>query len=238
MPRSRPGRKPFRPHTVRAVTTTDVLLAYWGMADEHKAALDAYRDLYGEPDDDQLPAFDDARATAAIEASDFLDEAMESIALAHPVPLGRTVTVQGANGVQHTVTTGVLDDTARTAFTSGQCHAFARALCEATDWTMAVLITDECSYDVDMCTPQDDAYDGLCSCRLTHVVALRPDGMLVDAYGAHHPGQVPGYEGQEHVDLDEHGWGFLCTSPQWRRPAVAIARTFTAPLLAELATIQ
>ncbi|MEU5181210.1 hypothetical protein AB0G49_14270 [Streptomyces longwoodensis] len=211
---------------------TDTLLAYWRMADRHKEALDQYRDLYGEPDD--TSRYDDTRTTNAIEASDFLDAAMESIARRNPLPPGCTVTLPGANGATYTVTTGDLNDAARAAFLSGQCHAFARTLCETPGWKMVVLISESCSYDSDLCTPEDDAYDGLCSCRLEHVMALRPDGMLVDARGAHAPARVPGYEGQEYVELDARGWAYLCASPQWRRPAVAVARTFTAPLLAEL----
>ncbi|MBG7704860.1 hypothetical protein HCJ76_44065 [Streptomyces sp. MC1] len=217
-----------------STTMPDRLLAYWQMADEHKASLDEYRDLYGEPDDDQLQAFNEARATAAIEDSEFLQAVMDELAELYPLPPGRMVTVPGANGATYTVTTGELNPAAIKAFASGQCHALARALSRVTGWPMAVLISDECVYDGDQCTYADDAYSGLCSCRFQHVVVERPDGALVDIRGAFHPGHVPGYEGQEAVELDEEGWAYLSRSPQWRRPAVATARTFTAPLLAAI----
>lgn len=213
---------------------TDLLLTYWQTADEHKAALDEYRDLYGEPDDDQLPAFDDARTTAAIEDSEFLQAVMDELAELYPLPPGRSVTMPGANGATYTVTTGALNPAATEAFLSGQCHALARALSLVTGWPMAVLISAECAYDNDQCTYADDAYANLCACRFQHVVVQRPDGALVDIRGAFHPGHVPGYEGQEAIELDADGWAYLCRSPQWRRPAVAIARTFTAPLLAAI----
>ncbi|MEU9925077.1 hypothetical protein AB0H51_27980 [Streptomyces griseoluteus] len=217
-----------------STTITDLLLKYWRLADEHKAALDQYRDLYGDADDDQLPAFDEARTTAAIEDSEFLRVLMDELADRLPLPPGRMVTMPGANGLTYTVTTGELNPAATQAFLSGQCHALARALSLVTGWPMAALISDECAYDEDQCTYADDAFSGLCSCRLQHVVVERPDGALVDIRGAFHPGHVPGYEGQEAVELDEDGWAYLCRSPQWRRPALAIARTFTAPLLASL----
>jgi hypothetical protein len=215
-------------------TITELLAAYWRMADEHKASLDTYRDLYGEPDDDQLPDFDDARTTAAIEDSEFLSSVMDELAELYPLPPGRMVTMPGSNGTTHTVTTGELNSAAVAAFISGQCHGLARALSLATGWPMAVLISDGCSYDPDLCSPADDAYAELCACRFEHVVVERPDGALIDIRGAFHPGHVPGYEGQEAIELDEKGWEYLTRSPQWRRPAVAIARTFTAPLLAAI----
>jgi hypothetical protein len=43
---------------------------------------------------------------------------------------------------------------------------------------------------------------------------------------------VPDHEGHQYVALTEEVWEFLCQSPGWRRPAVAVARTFTAPVLA------
>ncbi|MER7937853.1 MULTISPECIES: hypothetical protein [unclassified Streptomyces] len=217
-------------------TITRLLTDYWTRADSDKATLDRYRDAYGEPDDDELTAYDDARTTIGLEAVDFLDRAMAELAAEHPLPLGLEVTVPGANGARFTLTTGQLDRTAQMAFVAGQCHALARALSEATGWPMAVLISDSCSYDPDMCSYSDDAYGGLCACRFEHVVVRRPDGALVDIRGAFLPATVPGWEGQQAIDLDEHGWQFLCRSPAWRRPAVEVARTFTAPLLDALAT--
>jgi hypothetical protein len=81
-----------------------------------------------------------------------------------------------------------------------------------------------------LCDNSND--DEVCACRLEHVVVVRPDGMLVDVNGAHHPGQVPNHEGQQYVALLDGDWEFICRSPHWRRPALAIARTFTQAVLA------
>lgn len=215
-------------------TITDMLVRYWKMTDEQKAALDAYRTADGDTDDERLADYDDSNTTWSIEASDFLDGVMAELAALFPLPLGLKTTVPGSHGSKHTVITGQLDDAARAAFTQGQCHAFARALSLTTGWPMAMLISDECSYDPDMCSVEA-AFDDVCACRLTHVVVERPDGAHVDIRGAHRPGYVPGFEGLEARDFDEMGWKFLAYSPHWRRPALDVARTFTAPLLARIA---
>ncbi|AXI91372.1 hypothetical protein SAM9427_37025 (plasmid) [Streptomyces sp. ETH9427] len=218
-------------------TVTSLLLRYWQMTDRHRADLAPYADAYGDTDDSDED-FADAQAEAAAETHDFLTAAMEELAEHFPLPAGLSVAVPGANGARFSLITGQLDDHARKAFTRGQCHALARALAEVTGWPMAVLITPDCVYDPDECSADDDAYAGLCACRFHHVVVVRPDGALVDAYGAHQPDAVPAAEGYRHIPLNETGWTFLANSPAWRRPAVAVARTFTTALLAELDTTR
>ncbi|MFJ8018659.1 hypothetical protein [Streptomyces sp. NPDC096311] len=60
-----------------------------------------------------LTDYDDSRTTAAIEASDFLDAAMERLAALAQLPDGIIVTVPGRYEEQFLVTTGRLDDAAR-----------------------------------------------------------------------------------------------------------------------------
>ncbi|MET9528184.1 hypothetical protein [Streptomyces coeruleorubidus] len=213
-----------------AATVADLLRDYWELADEQRKTLDKYRDADGDVITDELTDYDDSRTTAALEASDFLDSVMEKIAALIPLPDGITVTVPGAFGKQYTVTTGRLDDAAREAFTSGQCHAMARALSETTGWPMAVLVEPECKFDPDLCS---DGYvvEDVCACQLAHMVVIRPDGALVDIGGAHAPGAVPGAKGLASVEVHEGLWEFINGSPHWRRPALAVARTFVAPLL-------
>jgi hypothetical protein len=218
--------------TVELPTTAvvDLLRDYWELADEQRKTLDQYRDADGDAKDDSLTDYDDNRATNAIEASDFLDGAMERLAALVPLPDGITMTVPGQWHKQFTITTGRLDNAAREAFTNGQCHAMARALSDATGWPMAVLVEPECKFDPDMCS---DGYvvEDVCACQLAHLVAVRPDGSLIDINGAHAPGTVPGAKGLVAVEATEELWGFLSSSPHWRRPALAVARTFVKPLL-------
>lgn len=225
-----PGRRPADATGPREAAVLELLAEFRELANQHKASLDKYRDPSGDADEDFYTEYDDARTTVSIEAADFLDAAMGRLEALYPLPPGQKVTFPGADGETFTVVTGQLDDQARNAFTSGQCHAMARALSGVTGWPMAVLISDECSYDPDLCDDSRD--DELCACRLEHVVVVRPDGKLVDVNGAHHPGQVPGFEGKQYVALLEGDWEFICRSPHWRRPALAIARTFTAAVLA------
>ncbi|MFM9647812.1 hypothetical protein ACKI1S_16890 [Streptomyces galilaeus] len=143
------------------------------------------------------------------------------------------VTIPGSFGETFTVTPGRIDDAARLAFESGQCHALARTLSDATGWPMALIIDDECAYDPDLCA-DDDIAEGLCACQLRHIVVVRPDGQHVDITGAHAPGAVPGYEGAPTTPLTEDLWQHLLDSPDWRTPALNVACTFVAPLIASL----
>ncbi|MFF3734062.1 hypothetical protein ACFYXM_28090 [Streptomyces sp. NPDC002476] len=152
------------------------------------------------------------------------------------MPLAHLVTpetIPGAFGQSFAVTPGRIDVAALEAFTSGQCHALARAVSDATGWPMALIIDDECAYDPDTCG-DDDIATGLCACQLQHVIVIRPDGQHVDITGAHAPGAVPGWEGLRAVPVTDDLWQHITDSPDWREPAMDVARTFVAPLLASL----
>lgn len=144
-------------------------------------------------------------------------------------PRGRQVTLPGLNGSQHHVTLGLLDPAAEVAFSYGQCHAFARALSQATGWPMAVLIDPMCCHDADAC--DDVMFGDVCSCQLEHLVAVRPDGFHVDITGASEPGKIKGREGMADVPVTEAMWAYLIHSPYWSPPDIASARTFVTPLL-------
>lgn len=64
--------------------------------------------------------------------------------------------------------------------------------------------------------------EDVCSCQLAHLVAMRSDGFLID---------MPGAKELVAVEADEELWKFICNSPHWRRPALAVARTFVKPPL-------
>ncbi|MGW0562866.1 hypothetical protein ACWDZ4_20160 [Streptomyces sp. NPDC003016] len=220
-----------------APAVVDLLRGYWELADGQRKTLNQYRDADGDVKDGALTDYDDSRTTTAIEASDFLDGAMERLAALVPLPDGITVTVPGQWHKRFTVTTGRLDDAARKAFTNGQCQAMARALADATGWPMAVLVEPECKFDPDQCG-YGSVVEDVCACQLVHLVVVRPDGALIDIDGAHAPGAVPGAKGLVAVEADEALWRFVSSSPHWRRPALAVARTFVAPLLAYLKLLQ
>jgi hypothetical protein len=229
LPTVHPLALPVDPLPRQRAAVHELLTEFWDLTDRHRARVDQYRDASGDADDDFYAEYDEARSDVSIEAANFLEAAMQRLEGLFPLPPGREVTFPGTDGATFTVTTGVLDKRARAAFIQGQCHAMARALSGVTGWPMAMVIADECVYDPDLCDDSRD--DEVCACRLEHVVVVRPDGMLVDVNGAHHPGQIPNHEGQQYVALLEGDWEFICSSPHWRRPALAIARTFTAAVL-------
>lgn len=142
-------------------------------------------------------------------------------------------TIPGSFGQSFTVTPGHIDNTALRAFTSGQCHALARAVSDATGWPMALLVDDECAYDPDTCSDEDIAEE-LCACQLRHVIVIDPNGQHVDITGMHAPGSVPGWEGLRAVSMTEDLWRHITDSPDWRAPAMDVARTFVTPLIASL----
>ncbi|GGX54508.1 hypothetical protein [Streptomyces noursei] len=203
------------------------------MSDRHKAALDPYLDVEGYVEDDHRRAHTRRERTDALEAKDFLEQVMGLLAEHYALPNGLTVTLPGTDGTSHTLITGQLDAAAREVFLHGQCHAFARALSDHTGWPMAVIIADDCALSPVLCAAED-VVEGVCTCQLEHVVAVRPDGAHIDITGAHLPGAVPRYEGQEAITLTDALWSHISRSPLWRRPAVDEARTFVAPLLATL----
>ncbi|MFJ5142977.1 hypothetical protein [Streptomyces sp. NPDC088707] len=218
-----------------AAPVVDLLRDYWTFADARRKTLGQYLDADGDVMDDDRADYDESRTTTAHDAADLLDAVMLQLGEMAPLPDGITMTVPGVFHAQHSVTTGQLNDAARKAFTSGQCHAMARALSEATGWPMAVLVDNECSYDPDDCG-YEPVVEDVCTCQLVHLVVMRPDGFHVDINGAHAPGTVPGAEGRDVVLANEGLWQFLNgASPHWRRPALAVARTFVKPLLDSLA---
>lgn len=209
-----------------------LLNTYRSMSDRHKAALDRYVDADGDVDDKHRRAYSRRARTDALEARDLLEQTMELLTGRLMLPDGMTVTLPGSNHAAYTVTTGRLDDRARAAFLHGQCHAFARALCDETGWKMAVILSADCSLDPDLCGV--DVARNVCGCQLEHLVAVRPDGAHVDITGAHLPGTLQNYEDQEAIAVTDTVWSCILRSPAWRRPAIDVARTFVAPLLASL----
>lgn len=71
---------------------------------------------------------------------------------------------------------GVLDDTARTVYTRGQCHAAAAALAEQDTWGPVVVLVERDH------RPSGDYED-----TILHCYAVAPDGQWVDINGAHDP---------------------------------------------------
>lgn len=210
-----------------------LLSTYRSMSDRHKAALDRFVDADGYVDDDHRRAYSRRERTDAVEARNLLEQAMDLLTVRFTLPDGMTVTVPGSDHDTYTLTTGRLDDRARAAFRHGQCHAFARALCDEKGWEMAAIISDSCSTDPDMCGMESVARD-VCGCQLEHLVAVRPDGAHVDITGVHLPGTLQDYEDQEAITVNGTVWSYILRSPAWRRPALDVARTFVAPLLANL----
>ncbi|MCX5215663.1 hypothetical protein OG689_41650 [Kitasatospora sp. NBC_00240] len=129
-----------------------------------------------------------------------------------------------------TITTGLIDSAAVEAFTRGQCHALALAMAEATGWPTGVLCQPECDAagcEDDFCNEPLIA-DNVCACQLLHLVALRPDGCLVDINGVHDPDRVPGFEECPVLVTTQEVWSHILSASDWRRPALAAARTFVA----------
>lgn len=204
---------------------------YRAMDAAHSAALDKFVDDHGNVRDCDLSYYDEDRFTHALAADDQLERLIRALTEAFGLPTDRPVTVVGQWYRKFEVTPGRLDDAAREAFTSGQCHALALALHEATGWPTTALLVAECFGDGPMCT-------GLgadeCPCRIDHIVVTRPDGAQVDITGAHAPGAVPDYEGAPALAMTEAHWEAIRSTPTWRDPDMPVARTFVAPLLASL----
>ncbi|MFF4205605.1 hypothetical protein ACFYZ8_33710 [Streptomyces sp. NPDC001668] len=222
------------PHTLIDPAPIYALLdSYRALADRHKAALDPYLDADGELEADREEEYDEQELAIARETRQWLEEAMSTLTELVRLPDGQQVTVPGRDGLRFPLITGTLDDNARAAFRTGQCHAMARALSDTTGWPMAVLISDYCGNDPDLCGAEEVS-DGVCACQLEHLVVVHPDGVHIDITGAYPPGTVPDYEDQEAIAVDERLWSHLLRSPNWRRPALDVARTFVGPLMASL----
>ncbi|MFI0742493.1 hypothetical protein ACH4PU_31115 [Streptomyces sp. NPDC021100] len=223
------------PHALEHPQQIHALLhEFRAMADRHKTSLDALLDADGDITIGCEADYRTRDHDIAREAHTWLHKAMATLTDCIPLPDGQQVTVLGQHQVPFTLTTGRLDDAARTVFRHGQCHALARALTHATGWPMAVLVNDECHLDPDSCTTFE-VTDGVCGCQLEHVIVIRPeDGAHIDITGAHAPGTLPDYEDQRAIVVDDTLWAFITRSPAWRRPALDVAQTFIRPLLASL----
>ncbi|MFJ8301304.1 hypothetical protein ACIQ9R_36135 [Streptomyces sp. NPDC094447] len=205
---------------------------YRAMNAAHLAALSEYADDDGDIPEAAMPAYDEDRFTYALEADEHLDDVMAALTEAFGLPDDRPVTVLGQWHTRYEVTPGRLDDTARRAFTEGQCHALALALHEVTGWPTTALLTSECWGTDRMC---GDESDEECPCRIGHIVVTRPDGAHVDIAGAHAPGAVPQCEGAPALPMTEERWQAIRSTSAWRDADLPLARTFVRPLLASLA---
>ncbi|WP_432156119.1 hypothetical protein [Streptomyces sp. bgisy153] len=211
-----------------------ILADYRQMAARHHAALKEHCDVEGVTDED-FDAYEETRRVTALEADAKLETFIELLTDAFGLPDDRPVTVLGASGAQFQVTPGRLDESARTAFTQGQCHALARAVAETTGWQTVVLAERKCADGYDTCGMGDAVADGLCICQLAHVAAVRPhDGYLIDARGAHDPQDVRAEERLDIVPMSPALWQLIDTAPSWRDPDMPVARTLVRPLLDSL----
>ncbi|MEU6290201.1 hypothetical protein K388_06024 [Streptomyces sp. KhCrAH-43] len=147
------------------------------------------------------------------------------------LPTDRPVTVVGQGHRTFEVTPGHLDETAREAFTHGQCHAFARALSAATGWPTIGLLTDDCDGQDRMCLDGGGTH---CPCRIGHIVCLGPDGTHVDIKGAHPPLRVPDCTDAASLPMTAELWHAIDNATVWREADMPVARSMVAPLLASL----
>ena len=106
---------------------------------------------------------------------------------------------------------GVIDDTARFAFTSGHCHALALAIHQHTGWPMLAM------------SGRFSAYRDL-----RHVVVQMPDGRWLDINGPQEP--------EERLvirPISEDEVTHMGRIRDWDNPDVEPARSFVEPLLKE-----
>lgn len=124
------------------------------------------------------------------------------------------------------LTTGVIDDSSRKAFTNGQCHALALAVHERTGWPLMIVALDYCVEDWDSCVWE---IDGLCSCQTYHVVVRDDAGRVWDINGPQDPATLLASYGEDVSlrwlagDVLEH---IAAHDPTWRRPNLRVARSF------------
>ncbi|WP_331759507.1 hypothetical protein [Streptomyces anulatus] len=141
-------------------------------------------------------------------------------------------TVPGTLGQSFTVRPGHIDSVAVELFSSGQCHALARALADATGWPMAVVARQACVFATEGCYEEDEIAPDLCVCQPIHVVAVNPSGQYIDITGVYVPDPLEDYR---IVPMSDRMWRHFTTAAYWRAPALEVARTFVAPVLASLA---
>jgi hypothetical protein len=161
---------------------------------------------------------------------------------------GDQVTVPLTWGQQRVLHAGVVDDSALYAFTTGQCHALAFALCLVTGFTLAYAGPVECVYDTDCDqTPSED----WCGCQVHHLGVVSPDGFWLDIHGAVRlaapdtHGRTPSPMGDDeygqmqvlHVaSVDVLNW--VLAGGSWRYPDVSVALSFTDAILAQYHQVQ
>lgn len=79
------------------------------------------------------------------------------------------------------ITTGVINDEAIAAYTTGQCHALAFALAVQTGYPLVAIGDIECCFDED-CAQFPESW-GWCGCQVTHLGVLTPQNMFLDIRG-------------------------------------------------------
>ncbi len=214
-----------------------ILADYRQMAARHHAALKEHCDVEGVMDG-EFDAYEETRRVAALESHEKLETFIQLLTDAFGLPDDRPVTVLGADGEKFQVTPGRLDETARTAFTEGQCHALARAVAETSGWDTVVLADRECADEYDACGMGNAVADGLCICQLSHLAAVRPhDGHLIDADGAHDPQDVRAEDRFSIVPMSPALWKLTDTHPTWRDADMPVARSMVGPLLDSLGAL-
>ncbi|TLQ39286.1 hypothetical protein [Streptomyces marianii] len=216
-------------------TVHEILTEYRALAARHHVALKEFCDVDGVIDG-FLEDYEQREQSQALESAKHLKDFMERLTAAFGLPQDRTVTVLGANGTQHQVTPGRLDERARDLFNNGQCHAFAAALAEVTGWPTAAVISPECDDTYDNCGMGSQVADGVCICQIGHIMAVRPDGALVDIDGVNDPEPLRASSEHTLIPMTDALWELIDTAPTWRERDMAVARTFVQPLLDTLDT--
>ncbi|MFE6272254.1 hypothetical protein ACFVQ9_26075 [Streptomyces goshikiensis] len=227
----RPAAAPARaPHTV----VHEILAEHRALAARHHNGLKEFCDVEGIAEG-YLDEYEERDKEQALEADEHLQDFAKRLTEAFGLPTDRTVTVLGANSTTYDVTPGRLDDAARELFNNGQCHAFAAALAETTTWPTAAVIHPECADNYDACGMGNKIADGVCICQIGHVVAVRPDGALIDIDGVNSPTDI--HNSPEHAlaPMTDALWKLIDNASTWRDRDMAVARTFVQPLLDSIA---
>lgn len=141
---------------------------------------------------------------------------------------GESVTIPLTHGDQVMLTTGVVDDTARRAFLSGQCHAMAFAMALRTGMPL-VRVGGAVCQESDECSLIPDHWPS-CPCQVWHLAVQAPNGRLLDVAGSHSEQELVEQWTDDDEDADvevtlltEHELVFVLYSPGWRAPEIAVA---------------
>jgi hypothetical protein len=117
----------------------------------------------------------------------------------------------GPSDLTFIVEPGLLDERARLAFGTGQCHGLAIALHRRFDWPLVAV---------------NDA-TGTC----VHVCVRRPDGRLIDANGAHAPEDFE--PDTTYRDIDEDAVRDLVEHENWAVPEADKAAAWVDAIIAQ-----